>query len=112
MTLITGVLAAVLAGTLPLGDIAAIANAGTLAAFVAVLVCMMILRRREPGRLRVFRTPAWPLVGVFGVVGCLYLFTTLPNTAIWGFFIWNGLGVAVYLLYGRRKSVLAASERA
>ena len=66
--------------------------------------------RREPGRLRVFRTPAWPLVGVFGVVGCLYLFTTLPNTAIWGFFIWNGLGVAVYLLYGRRKSVLAASE--
>ena len=30
-----------------------------------------------------------------------------PNTAIIGFFIWNAIGVVVYLLYGRRKSALA-----
>jgi APA family basic amino acid/polyamine antiporter len=107
VTLVTGVLAAILAGVLPLGEIAALANAGTLAAFVAVLVCMMILRVRMPTLKRVFRTPVWLVVGVFGILGCLYLFTTLPNTAIWGFFIWNGIGVVVYLLYGRRKSALA-----
>ncbi len=107
MTIVTGVLAALLAGVLPLGEIAALANAGTLAAFIAVLVCMMILRVRAKALPRVFRTPLWPVVGVFGVAGCLYLFTTLPNTAIWGFFIWNGLGLAVYLLYGRTRSVLA-----
>ncbi|HYE46049.1 MAG TPA: amino acid permease, partial [Caulobacter sp.] len=112
VTLITGILAAVLAGVLPLGEIAALANAGTLAAFVAVLVCMMILRARAPELKRVFRTPLWPVVGVAGVIGCLYLFTTLPNTAIWGFFIWNGIGVVVYLLYGRRKSALNSSSGA
>jgi APA family basic amino acid/polyamine antiporter len=107
VTLITGVLAALLAGLLPLGEIAALANAGTLAAFVAVLVCMMILRVRQPDLKRVFRTPVWPVVGVFGVLGCLYLFTTLPNTAIVGFFVWNAVGIVVYLLYSRRKSALA-----
>lgn len=107
MTVFTGVVAAVIAGAVPLGDIAAVANAGTLCAFIAALICMMILRMRDPARARAFKTPLWPVVGLFGVAGCLYLFTTLPNTAIWAFFIWNGLGVAVYLLYSAWNSRLA-----
>ena len=68
---------------------------------------MMILRVRDPGRARAFRTPLWWLVGIFGIGGCLYLFTTLPNTAIKAFFIWNGIGVVAYLLYGMHQSRLA-----
>ncbi len=107
MTLITGVIAAIIAGAVPLGTIAAAANAGTLCAFIAALICLMVLRIREPGRVRVFKTPLWPVVGIGGVLGCLYLFTTLPNSAIWVFFIWNGIGVAVYLAYAMHNSQLA-----
>ena len=107
MTVFTGVVAAVIAGAVPLADIAAVANAGTLCAFIAALICLAVLRMREPGRAREFRAPAWPLVAVVGIGGCLYLFTTLPNTAIWAFFIWNGVGVAVYLAYSAWNSRLA-----
>jgi APA family basic amino acid/polyamine antiporter len=110
MTAITAVIAAAIAGFLPLGQIAALANAGTLCAFIAVAVCMMVMRRREPNRPRVFRTPLWWLVGPLGVIGCLYLFTSLPSITIALFFAWNALGVAVYLAFARHGSVLAAAK--
>ena len=40
--------------------IAALANAGTLAAFVAVCTAMLVLRRREPDRPRPFRAWGYP----------------------------------------------------
>ena len=107
MTLLTALIIAGLAGFLSLSQIAALANAGTLCAFIAVCVCMMVLRRREPDRPRVFKTPLWWLVGPLGVVGCLYLFTSLPSLTITLFFAWNGLGLAVYFLFARRNSELA-----
>jgi APA family basic amino acid/polyamine antiporter len=110
MTMITAVIAAAIAGFLPLGQIAALANAGTLCAFIAVAVCMMVLRRREPDRKRVFRTPVWWLVGPLGVVGCLYLFTSLPSITIMLFFAWNALGIVLYLLFARRSSLLAKGK--
>ncbi|CAN5304683.1 amino acid permease [soil metagenome] len=107
VTALTAVIAAVIAGFLPLGQIAALANSGTLCAFIAVCVCMLVLRRREPERPRVFRTP-WPwLVGPLGIVGCLYLFTSLPVITIELFFVWNAIGLVVYALYARRRSLLA-----
>jgi len=107
MTALTALIAAAIAGFLPLGQIAALANAGTLCAFIAVGVCMMVLRIREPGRQRVFRAPLWWLVGPLGIAGCLYLFSSLPSLTIGLFFLWNGLGVVLYLLFARRSSLLA-----
>jgi APA family basic amino acid/polyamine antiporter len=109
MTAITGLISAAIAGVLPLKQIAELANAGTLAAFVAVAVCMMILRRREPTRPRPFRAPLWWAVGPLAVAGCLYLFANLPRlTQVW-FLAWNLVGIVVYLAYGRRRSRLAAA---
>src|SRR3546814_15231126 len=48
ITLFTAVVVGVLAGFIPLADLAALANAGTLTAFIAVALCMLIMRRREP----------------------------------------------------------------
>src|SRR5690606_26595754 len=48
ITLLTALIVAVLAGLLPIGKVAALANAGTLIAFIAVGVCLVVLRRREP----------------------------------------------------------------
>jgi APA family basic amino acid/polyamine antiporter len=107
MTFVTATIAAAIAGVLPLDQIAALANAGTLCAFIAVCVCMMVLRRREPERVRPFKTPLWFVVGPLGVLGCLYLFTSLPSLTIGLFFVWNGLGLFAYFAFARRSSLLA-----
>src|SRR6476619_2147916 len=79
ITVFTAIVTSVFAGLIPLASIAALANAGTLAAFVAVCAAMLVLRRREPGRERKFRTPFAPFIGTVGILGCIYLFISLPN---------------------------------
>jgi len=107
ITVFTAILVAALAGVARLDEIAALANAGTLAAFVAVAVCLLVLRRRDPLRPRVFRTPLAWVVGPIAILGCLYLFWSLPlRTQLW-FALWNVVGVVVYLAYSRRSSQLA-----
>jgi APA family basic amino acid/polyamine antiporter len=108
VTIFTGVVAALIAGLAPLKLIAELANSGTLCAFMAVALSMIILRRRDPGRRRVFRAPLWWLVGPGAIAGCLYLFWNLPVLTQHLFFIWNTIGIAVYALYGVRKSRLAS----
>ncbi|MFM8376167.1 MAG: amino acid permease, partial [Phenylobacterium sp.] len=107
VTLFTAVLAAVIAGAAPLKLIAELANAGTLAAFVATAASMMILRLSRPDLPRPFRTPVWWLVGPLAVAGCLYLFWSLPALTRWLFLGWNLAGLVVYLAWSRRHSVLA-----
>lgn len=111
-TLFTATLVAALAGVARLDEIAALANAGTLAAFIAVAVCLLVLRKRAPSRPRVFRTPLAWVVGPVAILGCLYLFWSLPQrTQIW-FLCWNVIGVVAYLAYGRRGSLLARGQEA
>jgi basic amino acid/polyamine antiporter, APA family len=106
VTIFTGAVAAVIAGLAPLKFIAELANAGTLCAFVAVALSMLILRLRDPKRPRVFKTPLWWLVGPAAIAGCLYLFVNLPSFTQILFFVWNAVGIAVYAAYGVRKSRL------
>jgi len=105
ITIFTAIVVAVLAGLIPLAELAALANAGTLTAFIAVAVCMLVMRRRAPDAKRLFRTPfAWP-VGLVAILGCLYLIYSLPQrTQIW-FLAAHVVGIIIYLLYGARKSV-------
>lgn len=110
VTGVTGVVVAVIAGMLPLKEIAELANAGTLVAFVAVGTCLLVLRRREPARPRLFRAPAAWLIGPLAIAGCLYLFVSLPTATIVRFLIWNVVGLVVYLAYSARTSHLNARE--
>ena len=108
VTLFTALVCSVLAGLLTLGEIAALANAGTLAAFIAVAIsrdgaCAAATRRRE----RPFRTPLAWIVAPLAIIGCLYLFSSLSTGTIQRFFIWMAIGIPVYLLWGARESVLA-----
>jgi APA family basic amino acid/polyamine antiporter len=112
ITLFTAVIVALLAGVIPLADLAALANAGTLTAFIAVAVCMLVMRRREPDAPRKFRTPlAWP-VGIFAVLGCAYLFISLPQKTQLYFLAAHVVGLLIYLLYGSRRGMAAAAPEA
>jgi len=99
-----------MAATMNLDQIVELANVGTLTAFIAVAVCMLVLRVRDPGRTRIFKTPLPWVVGPFCILGCLYLVIGLPRfTQLW-FLYWNGAGLAVYFLYGMWASRLARQK--
>jgi APA family basic amino acid/polyamine antiporter len=63
VTAITGGIVAFAAAFLPVGQLADIANAGTLYAFFMVAIAVMMLRKTEPNRPRKFKTPALWLIG-------------------------------------------------
>ncbi|KRB86296.1 amino acid permease [Sphingomonas sp. Root710] len=106
ITTATAVLVAILAGLLPIGEIAALANAGTLIAFMAVGACLIVLRRRSPELKRPFRTPLWLFVGLGATLGCAYLFVSLPAKTLLWCLVWNTIGIAIYLGYAHRRSIL------
>ena len=110
ITLLTGISVAGVAGFFRLDEIAELANAGTLIAFVAVGACLMILRKQQPDAKRLFRCPQPYLVGTLAILGCLYLFVSLPQATITRFFLWNVFGLVIYFAYGRRRSLLRSPD--
>ena len=107
ITLGTGVIVAVVAGGFRLNEIAALANAGTLCAFVAAAAAMLVLRRREPGLERSFACPAPWLVGPLAIIGCVGLFFYLGTNTLLFFAAWQLLGLVWYFSVGRRNSHMA-----
>jgi basic amino acid/polyamine antiporter, APA family len=106
----TAIVVAALAGVMRLDELASLANAGTLAAFFAVGLSLIVLRLREPNRPRVFRAPLFWLVGAICMVGCVIFFFSLrTQTQLW-FLIWNAVGLVIYLVWSARNSRLAKGE--
>jgi basic amino acid/polyamine antiporter, APA family len=107
MTLATAVVVGVLAGLAPLDQIASLANAGTLTAFIAVAACLLALRRRDPKAPRIYRTPAAWVVGPAAILGCLYLFANLQLKTQMFFAIWNVIGLGCYFVWRRADALRA-----
>ena len=107
VTIVTGVFVAIAAAFLPVGTLADYSNAGTLFAFAAVSLGVMILRKKDPGRARPFRTPALFVVAPLSIVGCALLFFNLNVESKLLFVSWTVIGLVFYFLYGFRHSNLA-----
>lgn len=106
----SGVLIAVVAGFTPIGEVASLANIGTLAAFMVVCLGVVVLRYTQPNMPRPFRTPFSPLIPILGVLFCLYLMLNLSALAWKAFLIWTFVGLVIYFSYGRRHSILAQKK--
>src|SRR4051795_3251972 len=104
ITVFTAIVTSIFAGLIPLAAIAALANAGTLAAFISVCAAMLVLRRREPDTERKFRAPAATVVATVGILGCLYLFISLPNRTQLFFATAQAVGLVLYFIYGSRAA--------
>jgi APA family basic amino acid/polyamine antiporter len=98
-TVITGIFAAILAGTLPLDILGELVSIGTLLAFVIVCFGVMVLRTRRPNVRRPFRTPLVWIVAPLGIVMCGAMMAWLPLDTWLRLLVWTIIGVVIYLAY-------------
>src|SRR5574341_2522134 len=106
-TILTGVVIAIMAALVPIGEAADMTNIGTLFAFTLVCGGVIVLRRVRPELHRSFRVPFMPVIPILAMAACLGLMAFLPTLTWVRFGVWTVLGIAVYFAYGVRHSKLA-----
>src|SRR5918995_215961 len=110
ITIITGIVAGLLAFWLPLTALAELVNIGTLAAFVLVSIGVIILRRTRPDLPRAFKVPGYPVVPILSALACFLLMGFLTAGTWVRFFVWMAIGLVFYFAYSRTHSRLANEE--
>jgi len=106
ITVIVGIGVAIISGFTPIHIVAEMCSAGTLFAFIAAMIGVMVLRKTMPDAKRPFRCPSLKLVAIVAIVFCLYIMFNLAIGTLIRFIVWSLIGAVVYFCYGRSHSVL------
>ncbi|SFD23935.1 amino acid permease [Clostridium uliginosum] len=109
-TIITGSIAAIIAGFLPLDFIVEFLSIGTLLGFTVVSAAVIVLRKTMPNFKRIFKTPGVPYTPIISIICCIALLSRLKIKTWIGFSVWLIIGLLVYFFYGRKHSVLQNEE--
>lgn len=104
--LMCGFVVSLVAGFIPLGELAETVNIGTLASFVMVCVGVIVLRIRQPELHRPFKNPWNPLIPVLGIISCGALMAFLPASTWHRFGLWIIAGIVFYFVYSMHHSKL------
>jgi APA family basic amino acid/polyamine antiporter len=105
-TIVTGTVAALVAGFFPIGLLGELVSIGTLLAFVIVCAGIIVLRRTRPDIPRPFRTPLVPLVPILGILICFGMMAFLPLDTWYRLLVWMAIGIVIYFAYGKKHSRL------
>jgi len=105
-----GFLVGIPAGLLDIGTLADLSNIGTLFAFALVALGVMILRFKQPDRVRHFRAPGGLLAPIVTILTCGLLMMGLSISNWVCFFAWLALGLVIYFGYSRGRSTLGLEQ--
>ena len=106
VTIIVGVFIAIMAGFMPINEMAEIANIGVLSVFITAAVGALILRYTAPDAKRPFKCPALPVVALLAIFSCSYLIFSLSLNTWYLFAGWVAVGLIVYFAYSYRNSTM------
>lgn len=104
--LVSGVLSALIAVSLPIEVVASAANIMFLLLFIQVQAALITLRKKQPELIRGFRVPLVPLIPVLGILLQLALavFLFFYSPQAWASAaVWIGLGLVVFYTYSRKR---------
>jgi basic amino acid/polyamine antiporter, APA family len=105
-SIVVGAFVAFLAAFFPIAFLGELVSLGTLLAFTIVCLGVWIMRVREPGVARPFRTPWVPFVPIGGMIVSLALMLSLDAPAWIGFGSWLIVGLIIYFTYSRKHSTV------
>ena len=101
----------IFAGFVPASVVGEMVSIGTLFAFVLVCIGIWVLRVKQPDAPRTFKVPMVPLIPILGIATCLFMMVFLPADTWIRLLVWMGIGVVIYFVYSRHKSVLRRGGR-
>lgn len=110
-TIIVSAVVALLAGLIPLDELADLTSIGTLSAFSVVSAAVIILRRREPALPRAFRVPGYPLTPLLSIAACVFVIAGLHWQTFAAFGAWVSVAMVFYFCYGIRHSKLETDTK-
>ncbi|KAJ2609308.1 hypothetical protein H4S08_004106 [Coemansia sp. RSA 1365] len=111
-TIVAGVVCAVLAGVLPVDILGDMTSVGTLLAFILVNIGVIIMRYTHPDAERGFKVPLGNfIIPIPGALIALVILVLSDGPTIYRLFIWLGVGVIVYVIYGYRHSRVGNPEK-
>ncbi|KAF9146991.1 hypothetical protein BG015_011431 [Linnemannia schmuckeri] len=104
-TLFTGIVCAICGGLLPIEVLSDMASLGTILTFFVVNIGVIILRYTRKTVPRRFKVPGGPfLLPGIGAASSILLIQGAKREVIIRLLVWVGIGIVIYLFYGRRHS--------
>ncbi len=103
-TILTGVVAMLVAGLVPKDVLETLVSIGTLFAFIIVCAGVMYLRYHKPDEIRPFRVPYVYVIGTLGILTCFGQMLFLKQEVWVRLGIWLAIGLVIYFVYGQANA--------
>lgn len=101
-----GIITALLAAFLPLGQLADLANIAAIISFALVSYTTIVFSKKYPDLKRGFRVPAMPYLPILSIILFVALLSQVQLVTWVIFVIWVIIGIIVYFLYSYKNSKL------